>query len=397
MYTFFIKIVDIIKRLVDTFKCIEPSISLMAHGNSRSGAHRSGKILENNAMTVSTRLHALVLVAAALTFAVPAQADTQLRFLSQFLPTAKQYPAEKQAVETIAADASLGMKVLHKEYKSLGLKFGDGLRILRSGSFDVVTVQIGNASRDDPFLEGLDLIGVSTDMASLRDAVNAYREVFDARLQQKFNGKVLGLWPFGPQVFYCNQPIKTLDDLKGLKVRSFTPTMSALLDHFGATAVTLSFPEVYPALQRNVASCGVTSPTSGNTGKWPEVTTHQLPLSVSGSVQGYFANLDWWNSLSSAQQAGVTKAFKSLEDSQWNLAGSGNGDAMACNTGQESCKDHQKFSMELVKVSDSDIQRVKDAAREVVLPGWFAKCEKSYEGCTDVWYDTVGKARGITR
>jgi len=326
----------------------------------------------------------------------PAKADTELRFLSQFVPTQKHFPNEKAALDAVAADEALGVNVTTNEYKSLGLKTSDGLRLVRAGTFDVVTVQIGTASRDDAFLEGLDLIGVSTDMASLREAVDAYREVFDARLQEKFNGKVLSLWPFGPQVFYCNQPLATLDDLNGLKVRSFTPSMSALLEHFGATPVTLTFPEVYPALQRNVASCGVTSPTSGNTGKWPEVTTHQLPLSVSGSMQGYFANLDWWNSLSGDQQAGVAAHFKDLEDAQWELASTINDDALACNTGQEACADHQKFSMTLVAVSDEDVERVKQASKEVVVPAWMAKCDETYPDCANVWNDTVGAARGLS-
>jgi TRAP-type C4-dicarboxylate transport system substrate-binding protein len=67
-------------------------------------------------------------------------------------------------------------------------------------------------------------------MADLRKAVDAYREVFDKRLQARFNSKVMTLWPFGPQVFFCNQPIRTLDDLKGQRVRSFTPSMAKLLE-----------------------------------------------------------------------------------------------------------------------------------------------------------------------
>ncbi len=345
-------------------------------------------------MAFSKRTSIALLAATLVLAAASAGAETELRFLGQFLSTQKHFAPEKKALDAVEAN-NTGVKVIRNEYKSLGLHTSDGLRLARSGTFDVVTVQIGTASRDDPFLEGLDLIGVSTDMATLRQAVDAYREAFDQRLRSKFNATVLALWPFGPQVFYCNQPIETLDDLKGLKVRSFTPTMSALLEHFGATAVTLSFPEVYPALQRNVASCGVTSPTSGNTGKWPEVTTHQLPLSVSGSVQGYFASLDWWNGLSDAQRAGVKKAFSDLENDLWDLSITLNDDAMACNTGQASCKEHAKFSMKLVDVSPADNERVKAASRQVVLPDWLAKCEKTYAGCSKIWNDTVGKARGI--
>ena len=104
----------------------------------------------------SKYIAAALAVAAALT-ALPAQAETELRFLSQFLPTAKQYPAEKAVLDSIDADSALGVKVVHHEYKALGLKTGDGLRLVRSGTFDVVTVQIGQASRDDAFLEGREL------------------------------------------------------------------------------------------------------------------------------------------------------------------------------------------------------------------------------------------------
>ena len=69
---------------------------------------------------------------------------------------------------------------------------------------------------------------------------------------------------------------------------------------------------------------------------------------------------------------------------------------MACNTGQAGCKDHQKFSMTLVDVNEADVARVKSLSQKVVLPDWAAKCETTYPGCTKVWNDTVGKARGLS-
>ncbi|MDO6460179.1 TRAP transporter substrate-binding protein [Granulosicoccaceae sp. 1_MG-2023] len=335
-------------------------------------------------------------LAAALTLSflsAPAVADTPVRVLSQILPTAKQYPNEAAAIEALKAD---GFKVQYNNYDGLGLSTADGLRLVSDNAFNIASVQIGTAARDDAFFEGLDLIGVSTDMQSLKMAVDAYREVFDARLQARFGATVLALWPFGPQVFYCNAEVNSLDDLANLKVRSFTPSMSALLESLGASPVTLNFGEVYPALQRGVADCGVTSPTSGNSGKWPEVTTHQIPLSVSGSVQGIFANLDWWNGLSDDERASVKSAYSKLEAAQWALADTINDDALACNTGQDSCQDGEKFSMTMVSVTDADITRVQQAAAEVVLPDWVARCESTYPGCTEVWNETVGATRGIS-
>jgi TRAP-type C4-dicarboxylate transport system substrate-binding protein len=277
----------------------------------------------------------------------------------------------------------------------LGVQAADALRLLRSGTFDVMSVQIGMASRDDPFFEGVDLIGVSTNMVDLRKAVDAYRGVFDERLQKRFNAKVLTLWPFGPQVFYCNKPIKSVDDLKGLKVRSFTPSMAALIQSFGATPVTMQFSEVYPSLQRGVADCGVTSPTSGNSGKWPEVTTHFMPLSVSGSVQGHFVNLEYFKKFSPEAQKTMLAQFKKMEDEMWGLAERANGDAINCNVGRDPCKDGTKFKMVLVPVSEADAKRVKDAVSKVVLPLWKASCNKIDPKCSETWNATVGKARGM--
>ena len=279
---------------------------------------------------------------------------------------------------------------------AVGVQAADALRMLRSGTFDVMSVQIGMASRDDPFFEGVDLIGVSTNMADLRKAVDAYRKVFDERLQRRFNAKVMTLWPFGPQVFYCNKPIKTVDDIKGMKVRSFTPSMAALIQNLGATPVTLQFSEVYPALQRGVADCGVTSPTSGNAGKWPEVTNYFLPLSVSGSVQGHFMNLDYWNKLSPESQKKMEAAFRNMEDQMWQLAETANADAMNCNVGKDPCTQGTKFKMNMVEVSAADAQKIKTAVTAVVLPLWKTSCDKVDPKCSAIWNSTVGKARGYT-
>jgi TRAP-type C4-dicarboxylate transport system substrate-binding protein len=184
-----------------------------------------------------------------------ASAQTPVRWLSQTPTVQTQYPIESAAMARITS-AGVGLRVDRQEFMALGLNLGDALRLVRSGSYDIVSTQVGLASRDDPFLEGIDLIGVSTDMDDLESSVKAYRAIFDKRVEQRFGARALAIWPFGPQVFFCNQAIKTLDDLKGQRVRSFTPSMSKLLEQLGATPVSISFPEVYPSLQRGVAPIG---------------------------------------------------------------------------------------------------------------------------------------------
>jgi TRAP-type C4-dicarboxylate transport system substrate-binding protein len=343
-------------------------------------------------LLVSTALF----IAAAMAGAAFAQTPTTMRVAGNF-------SSNKNHVDAIekpffgALPAALGTPAMAMNYNPMdvvNVQAADALRLLRSGTFDVMSVQIGMASRDDPFFEGIDLIGVSTNMKDLRKAVDAYREAFDQRLQSKFRAKVLTLWPFGPQVFYCNKPIKSVEDIKGLKVRSFTPSMAALIQYLGGTPVTLQFSEVYPALQRGVADCGVTSPTSGNSGKWGEVTSFFMPLSVSGSVQGHFMNLDYWNKFTPEQQKRITAEFKRMEDQMWELADRANADAVNCNIGKEPCKEGVKFNMTLVPVTPADEAKIKAAVTASVLPLWKQTCNKVDPKCAEAWNATVGAARG---
>jgi TRAP-type C4-dicarboxylate transport system substrate-binding protein len=346
-----------------------------------------GKIVVNHFAVIT------VATFSALALAGASEAQS-MRLITQNQEQRAQYPAEAQAV---AALSGAGFDVNRSEYQAVGIDLADGLRLLSTGAFDMATIQVGSVAKDDPFLEGIDLIGVSTNMQELKAAVDAYRDAFNARLEEKFGVTAPAIWPFGPQVFLCNAEMSSLDDLDGLKVRSFTASMSTLLESLGATPVTLSFPEVYPALQRGVATCGVTSPTSSNTGKWPEVTTHLYPLSVSGSVQAHMVNLDWLNGLTAEARTSFDEAMAAMEAELWDVAIKTNDTAQSCSTGGD-CPEggiYTSYGMTLVPVSDADKARVAEISTSAVLPEWAAKCEASYAGCTQIWNDTVGAARGL--
>lgn len=333
--------------------------------------------------------------AALLAGATAAQAETAIRATGLVSTHKFHTKMEKEFYEALPGKTGIPLAINFNPLDVVGVDMQDTLRMVRTGAFDIVQSTVGAASRDDAFLEGIDLIGVSTSMEQLSEAVTAFRPELEKRVAEKFNAKVLALWPYGPQVFYCNAEITSLESLKGLKVRSYTPTMSTLLEAVGATPVTLSFKEVYPSLQRGVVDCAITSPTSGNTGNWPEVTTHFLPLGISWSVNGHFMNLDKWNSFSPEEQAKLEAEFASFEQGFWDLAAKNNGWAIACNTGGEGCENYKPFSMTLVEPTAADQAAVTKATMEKVLPGWAESCNASFDQCTAIWNTTVGKVRGI--
>lgn len=301
---------------------------------------------------------------------------------------------ERPFFESLSSKVEL--PVVYNTMDAIGVNASDALRMIRSGSFDIMAVQIGMAARDEPFFEGVDLAGVAGNLDEQHAAVKAMKPKFDERLQQRFNAKLLGLWPFGEQVLFCNGDINSVDDLKNKKVRVFTSSMSRLVEGLGATPVTLQFSEVYLALQRGVADCGVTAASAGNSGKWPEVTEVYMPLPLAFSVQGYFMNLDRWNQLSPEQQQTLEKEFEQLDERMWAFAKTHNEDAALCNTGQEGCKEHTAYNMREVPIDASNRERIVELTNEVVLPVWGKSCNRGYKECTSIWNDTVGEATEFT-
>lgn len=339
------------------------------------------------------------LVALSLAWAAPAasqQTPTSIRVAGHFSANAHHIAVERPFYEGLPGVLGVQMQVSYSPMDQVGVQAADALRLLRSGAFDMMSVTIGNAARDEPFFDGLDLIGVSTTLDELRTAVNAGRESFDQRLQQRFGAKVMTLWPFGPQMFFCNHPVNSMADLRGLKIRSYTPSMSALIQALGGTPVSLQFSEVYPALQRGVATCGITSPSSAHVANWAEVTTHILPLSLAGGVQGHFMSLATWRRFTPAQQEALTRAFKGMEDQFWELARVNNQIALDCMSGKPECQTTPRGTMTIAEITPADRARLREIVSQSILPGFRDTCNRVWNQCSTTWNQTVGAARGYT-
>ena len=108
----------------------------------------------------------LAATAAALALAAPlglaqAQSPTTMRVAGNFSSNTKHVDAiEKPFFIALPKLIGVPLNVNYNPMDVVNVQAADALRLLRSGTFDVMSVQIGMASRDDPFFEGIDLIGV---------------------------------------------------------------------------------------------------------------------------------------------------------------------------------------------------------------------------------------------
>ncbi len=335
--------------------------------------------------------------AAALAILASPAAAENLRVMGQPVATGLiQKNIEQPFFENFAEETGLdGFTADYQPVDVTGIKDTEQLRILKGGLFDIVSLRLSQVSRDEPTILGLDLVGLNPDYETGRETVAAFAPVVDARLQETFNTKLLGVWPFGPQVLFCEPEISSLADLKGLKVRVYDQNLAEFVSLVGGTPVPIGFPEVQQSLARGVVDCAITGPSSANSAGWPEVSSYTLPIAFQLAMNGYGINLDTWNSLTPEQQDKLQAGFDALGERIWAYSEELFLDAVNCNTGAEPCETGTKYDLVLVEPSAADKELVGTAVPNVSFPAWKEVCDATNPGCSDAWMETVGADKAM--
>ena len=266
------------------------------------------------------------------------------------------------------------------------------LRLLRLGVMDFAGMDISKMAGDDPRFEGCDLAGITPDPDKARAACNAYREVIDRQMQKNWNAKLLAIGGNPPQVFWCRGAIKGLADLKGKKIRVFNNTMRDFLSGVGATAVSMAFAEVVPALNNGVVDCAVTGTLSGNTGGLTEVTQSLYPMALGWSINVVAVNLNTWQRLNARTQDFMQKQIKAYEDKMWMTLKKAMLEADNCNTSRQPCTMGKLAHMTIVPVKPAEAEQHRKLVEGAVLAGWAKRCGAD---CAKEWNNTVGKVVGL--
>jgi TRAP-type transport system periplasmic protein len=336
--------------------------------------------------------------ASAMLFGTSAHAQDRMTFKVIGQPAATgmvQKNKEKPFFDEFSKRTGLPIDADYKPIDQLGIKDTEQLRVMKAGLFDIVSLRVSQNSRDEPTLLGLDLVGASPDYATARKVYEAYFDTLDQRLQKQFQVKLLGAWPFGPQILFCKKPVARLADLKGLKVRVYDQNLAKFIETVGGVPVPLSFTEVHQSLSLGVVDCAITGPSSANSSSWPEVTTHQYALGVQMAVNAYAITLKAWNRLNADQQTKMQAAFTDLTNDIWSYSEVLTRDAMNCNAGKEPCTTGKKYSLIDVPVQEADLATLRGAVASISVPTWAEICDKSNPGCSTAWKNTVGKVIGI--
>ncbi len=154
---------------------------------------------------------------------------------------------------------------------------------------------------------------------SYSDAYRLYQISKPAYIKtfKKWNQKLLYAVTWPPSGLYTKKAITKISDFKGLKTRTYDKNSANFINMAGGSAVALAWGEVYSALRTGMVNSVVTSSASGKDGKFWEVLSHFTKINYAYPLQAVTINLDYWNSLSKAQQNAMLKAAKEMEKIGW--------------------------------------------------------------------------------
>jgi TRAP-type C4-dicarboxylate transport system substrate-binding protein len=189
------------------------------------------------------------------------------------------------------------------------------LAALRDGRLEAVAAVLPYYSGEAPVLNVGGLPGLFQSFEEYTKATDTFLfEAYDKIYREKYNGVHLahGNWP--GQVIFSKQPIRTLADFKGTKIRAHNLETSQLMAKLGAKPIAMPFAEFFPAIQRGVVDAGMTGTTPGFGIGLYQVTKYindwRIGYTVAWSV---IVNTKTWDSLPADLKPKLVAEFKKIQ------------------------------------------------------------------------------------
>ena len=189
--------------------------------------------------------------------AVPAFAAEELK-LATFVPNTHIIMAKVLTpwAERLAKESANQLTVRMFPSMQLGGKPPELYRQMARGISDICFTLPGYTSGDFPMMALTELPGMADSGA---DGTRKLWANFDKFLSREFKeAKVLMLWNSDSAALMSkNKPIRTLEDLRGLKIRTPSAAQSAQLTALGATPIDMPANQIYNNLDRGVVDAAM--------------------------------------------------------------------------------------------------------------------------------------------
>ena len=247
--------------------------------------------------------------------ALPASAQTKWN-----LPAA--YPADNPHTENLTAfakdvaDATGGKLQITVHANASLFKAPEIKRAVQTGQAQMGEVLISIHENEDP-IYGLDVVPfLATSFPQAKKLWEAQKPAVEAKLASQ-GIKLLFAVVWAPQGIYAKKELNSVDDMKGLKWRSYNVGTAKIGELIGAQSVTIQAAELPQALATGVINSFMSSGGTGYDSKVWESLTHFYDVQAWIPKNLTFVNKAAFDSLDKPTQDAILKASATAEARGW--------------------------------------------------------------------------------
>jgi TRAP-type C4-dicarboxylate transport system substrate-binding protein len=199
------------------------------------------------------------------------------------------------------------------------IKHPDMLRAVSTGQVNIVEFLLGQFGNEDPIFAADNIPFVATGYD------NAYRfyQAQKPLLEKKLAGRGVHLlyavaWP--GQGLYTRNPLKSVDDLKGTKLRTYSPQTARMAELLGASPTVIQVPEVPQAFATGTVHAMITSSATGTSTKVWEFVKNYYTTNAFHPKNVVVVNERAFQRLSDAEKKALLSAAAAAEKRGWDLS-----------------------------------------------------------------------------
>jgi TRAP-type C4-dicarboxylate transport system substrate-binding protein len=199
------------------------------------------------------------------------------------------------------------------------IKHPDMLRAVSTGQVNIAEFLLGQFANEDPVFAADNVPFVAPGYDAAMQFYKAQKPVLEKKLQ----GRGLHLlyavaWP--GQGLYTKDPIKSVADLKGQKMRTYSPLTSRLAELLGCTSVQVQVSEVPQMFATGGMQAMVTSSATGTATKAWEFVKNYTKTNAWNPKNVVVVNQRAFSRLPKQQQDALLKAAAAAEPRGWEMS-----------------------------------------------------------------------------
>jgi len=199
------------------------------------------------------------------------------------------------------------------------IKHPDMLRAVSTGQVNIAEFLLGQFGNEDPVFAADNVPFVAAGYDNAWKFYQAQKPELEKSLGKRGLKLLYSVaWP--GQGFYTKEPLKSVDDLKGTKFRTYSPLTARLAELLGASPTVVQVPEVPQMFATGAIHAMITSSATGTSTKAWEFVKNYYKTSAFHPKNVVVVNQRGFSRLSKEEQDALTRSAATAEKRGWEMS-----------------------------------------------------------------------------